>query len=391
MAKATERQFVCVTTNGKFRRLDIGTVGYPRFEKDILRVGRWEVSTVDDAGKPCKESWDVTPKLLSMLVENFNRFAANGNRCPWIIDHDGGAEERYGDVVALRVDDETLWATHELQEKKYQASFGEQPGDETPQEVSVDVRDNFKDGAGNFYPVCLIHVANVVNPVVTNQRGFRRLSLVSKGRQMAKAAADTGSENADTFSIDEVKKMLADAGYAVPDIATTKESVMASFMALTGSEGGEDPAADDTSGIPPLPTDGNMASLDAASPRTLKMWVKQSARQLSIVNKEKAAIEAARAADAKAAFESDVETLLAENKITPADKPELIESGKSSGWKLSMLAPFKRLQGNATPQDPLSRRLSANGGNGVVDEHKPKSMTADRSKEVAKNFRNARL
>lgn len=375
MAKAAERKFVCVTKDGSFRRLDISTAQYPRFEKDILRVGQWEVSTVDNKGKPCRESWDVTPRLLSQIVENFQAFAANGNRCPWIVDHDGGADERYGDVVSLRIEGDTLWAVCELQEKKYQASFGDEPGDETPQEVSVDVRDNFTDGAKNHYPICLIHVANVVNPVVTNQRGFRRLSFVSKGRQMAKAKDDGTDAGADTFSIDEVKKMLADAGYALPEIAKTKESVMASFMALTGGETSDEPV--DESGIPALPMDGNMASLEGANPRVLRMMLSKAGKQLSLANKEKAAIEAARTADAKAAYETEVETLLTDNKINPADKPELIQAGKDSGWRLSLLSSHKRLPGNATPQTPTSRQLSANGGNGVVKENKGSQVLGD--------------
>jgi hypothetical protein len=76
VAKATERQFVCVTKDGSFRRLDIATAQYPRFEKDILRVG--DEVQMDNDGHPmsngkvtlvkkvasffgCQVNWDKDP------------------------------------------------------------------------------------------------------------------------------------------------------------------------------------------------------------------------------------------------------------------------------------------------------------------------------------------
>jgi hypothetical protein len=323
----------------------------------------------------------VTPKLLSNLVENFGRFSAAGNRCPWIADHDGGADERYGDVVALRIVGDTLWATHELQEKKYQASFGEQPGDETPQEVSVDVRDNFRDGAGNFYPICLVHVANVVNPVVTNQRGFRRLSFVSKGRQMAKAAMDTAT---DTFTMDEVKTLLGSAGMAVPSEVDNKDKLMGYMLAQGGAEAAEPDASASSDGTATasmdpgpglIPSGGEIKTLSLAQSR-----IRTVEKQLADERRMRLSLETKATEDAKSAYVGKVDSLINANRLTPAMKEGLVKAGETSKWQLSLLTPFEAMPNTAVHTTSKSRQFG-NGSHGDTPDE-----TDEQRKARAKKF-----
>ena len=151
------------------RRLDLDTP-LPVVEKDILRVGTWHLS--DDS------TWRVTPDTLRRIAGNFARSRAAGNRVPWIVNHDGGAANRIGDVVRLEVRGDTLVARLAVTDRRYAADFGE-PGDTSEHEVSVEVQEPWADGTGQRYPIALTHVANVLNPVVTRQGPAIRVLALS--------------------------------------------------------------------------------------------------------------------------------------------------------------------------------------------------------------------
>jgi len=312
----------------------------PVVVKDLLRVGNWNIQ-----GKP----WAVTPETLVAVRDNFARFKQAGNRVPLIWEHDGGAESRSGDLSELFIQGDTLYGKFPITDHKYQASFGTVAGDETPHEVSVEVYESFTDGTGKTYSPCLTHVAIVINPVVPGQGPFKRLSTRGKMQMAKDTTATDGGDGADNFSIDEVKQMLADAGFTIPDIATTKESVMAAFMAMVGpAEVSDDPPSTEVAAMESTPVPAMNMSLRG---RAVEHYRKQLSARI-----------AAESATAKAAFTTAVEALVTDNKIAPAMKENLIAAGDASKWQLSMLAPFQSLPNAVRTQSPTKgMQLSAAG------------------------------
>lgn len=339
-AKSEPQIFVVAMARAPFRlEAAQSATAAPTVVKDLLRCGNWNIQ-----GKP----WNVTPDTLLSVRENFARFKAAGNRVPLIWEHDGGAESRSGDLQDLFISGDTLYGKFAVTNQKYQASFGTVAGDETPHEVSVEVYESFTDGTGQTYAPCLTHVAIVLNPVVPGQGPFKRLSAKGK-HQMA--AADT-TESVDTFGIDEVKKMLADAGFPIPDVATTKESVMAAFMAMVGPVD----ATEDTA------TGTDAEAMETTPVPAMNMSLR--GRAVEYLRKQLSARIAAEAATAKAAFTTAVEALVSDNKIQPAMKDNLIAAGDASKWQLSILSPFQSLPNAVRTQSPTKgMQLSAASNN----------------------------
>lgn len=364
MATATATaKYRLESTSGKFRRLDASPTA-PRVVKDILRVGKWVVD-----GESAE--WAVEPKTLSAIVDNFRRFRANGNRCPLIFDHDGGSEGRIGDVVDLTVDGETLYATCEIHNAKHLSAFGAKPGDLTQHEVSVEVSEPFVDGQGNEYPICLTHLAVCLNPVVPGQGPFKRLSLRGKKTMAKKQLATEETEGADSFSVDEVKEMLAKAGYSVPDIATTKEAVMAAFLAMAGEAPEES--------VPEAPPEVTDAMVASAQPQQLRVWFKRENQRRLSLQKTIDADKEAREADAKKTFEAELAALVDGGKVHLSHKDELLANGKELKWRLSLLAPFK----TAAPTVPTSgtvRKL------GIATGQTDAEALAEKQKRAAAAF-----
>lgn len=329
--------FVVGVPRSPFRLEASAAAGPPTVVKDLLRVGNWNIQ-----GKP----WRVDRETLQSVRDNFARFKANGNRVPLIWEHDGGAESRSGDLSELFIDGDTLYGKFAITDAKHQASFGSVTGDETAHEVSVEVYENFTDGDGNNYAPCLTHVAIVINPVVNHQGPFKRLSARGK-IQMAKDTGAVDGEVADTFTIDEVKQMLADAGFAIPDIASTKESVQAAFMAMVGGSGGSEPTeTPDVAAMETTPVPAMSMSLRG---KTIDHYRKQLSVRI-----------AAETENAKTAFVSAVDGLVTANKIQPALKDGLIAAGETAKWQLSILKPFESLPTAVKTQAPTKgMQLSA--------------------------------
>lgn len=339
--------------------------------KDVLRVGRYKLPD-QQAGRYAGE-WNVTPETLASLRTNFYRFAASGQTVPLIVGHDA-ILDRPGRVVDLTIDGDTLYARCEIDHKKYQLSFGCQPGDESPYEVSIEAWESFLASDGETYAPCLTHVAIVNQPVVGNQKPFKRLSQISKSKGRKRMAAEKETDDGEgaggeSFTVDEVKKLLTDAGFAMPDIATTKEAVMAAFLALVGPAAAE-PAADE------------METQMAATPIGQLSMV-QRGRVVDALRKKLSAINAAQTANAKAAFEAGVKELLDGNRITPAMGESLTQAGGVAAWQLSMLAPFRQLPPNAarTERPTQGMQLSATST--------PDAVKA-RQAEIAKRFGTAK-
>lgn len=164
---------------------------------------------------------------------------------------------------------------------------------------------------------------------------------------MAKDTGAVDGETDDTFTIDEVKQMLADAGFAIPDIATTKESVQAAFMAMVGGTAGSEPAeTPDVAAMETTPVPAMSMSLRG---KTIDHYRKQLSERI-----------AAETENAKTAFVSAVDGLVTANKIQPALKDGLIAAGETAKWQLSILKPFESLPTAVKTQAPTEgMQLSA--------------------------------
>lgn len=361
---ANNATYRCQSSGGKFRRLDISAT--PRVRKDILRVGKWIVDGESQA-------WEVTTKTLSALVDNFRRFRANGNRCPLIWDHDGGSEGRVGDVVDLTIDGDVLYATCEIQDPKHLSSFGSKPGDESKHECSVEVAEPFTDGGGNTYPICLTHLAVCLNPVVAGQGPFRRLSTGKIKMAKKRLADDEPVEGVDSFSVDEVKEMLGKAGFTIPDVATSKESVMAAFLALAGETETPEEA------VPEVPAEVTDAVMASATPQQLRVWFKRENIKRMSLQKTIDADKAAREADAKKSFETELETLVTAGKVHLSHKDDILANAKDCKYRLSLLAPFKAA-GAVVPTNGTIKQL------GIKIAGETEEQAAARKKQLAKAF-----
>ena len=355
-------------------------------EKDILRVGHW---------KPNGESWHVTPTTLRRLCGQFNRYVAAGNTVPWIEDHDGGAGKRIGDVVGLRVDGDTLIARCQVTQKKYALSFGENPGDTSKQEVSVEVYEPWEDGAGNFYPIALTHLANVINPVVTGQKPFKRLLSLRKPKriQMADEATDDteGEGSGGNIPFGNVTAMLEKYfEVTIPDSVTDEATLDAFLAGLITTPGEETETENSTEEVPAdMQTgsaggEGVQMSLKnkgkpGANGSPLEREVAELRRRLALHDKSQ-----------KESFHAAVDGLCSANKITPAKGKELKQVADTHKvYSLSLLSPYQDLPANAVHLGGYARRMGAGATEGgkveTPEEKAERARAAARGGAVKKN------
>lgn len=343
--------------------------GLPVVRKDILRVGSWQLAD--------GQKWRITPHHLARIAANFKRFTANGNRVPWIINHDGGAALRIGDVIRLSLVGGTLYADCQVTERKYQASFGK-PGEVTHQEVSVEVCEPWQDGAGNIYDVCLTHLANVINPVVTHQGPFRRLlskSPVRRMRMAEEAAADSGSAVDTTVdTVKELKLFLKGKtgeepkGITAADDAT-EISVAEVAAMLLAYMGGEEEAVEPPEEPAEIP--GDPAMMAQAS----------LAEQVVALKRQLAAVQV----NERDTYHSEVDLLVSANHLTPAEGKAIKSAAdRAKTYQMSLLAPYRRLKSGALP----TQRRAALGATGDPPDVGTKSAipTKEAVAKVAREF-----
>lgn len=351
MIAAPAFQLSGILSRGEFARLDAAppasAPGRIRFRKDVLRVGR----VVADG-----RELEITPSVLATIKRNYDDAAARGNRIPVVWGHPEDLidpRSNLGIVESLDLDGDTLFATFWASEPdavKLSSGVADQ--------VSVRLDSEWVDGQGNRYAPMLTHLGVVNLPVLSNQGPMVQLSLVQPkrttkmlsifgkkqaGQKLQFAADDSGST--DTFTVDEVKQMLSDAGFPIPDIATTKEAVMAAFIAMAGGEeSAEEPASTDPANVPVVSDPGAAAPFPMSTlARRAKAQVAEFASlkaQLDAKDRELGAIKAANLSTLETAYRAELEKHIAGGKLVPAKKDEWLAIGKATGFKLSTLSVF---------------------------------------------------
>lgn len=359
-----------------------------KWTKDILSIRKFT--------QPDWE-WDVTQAVLDEAVANFKLASSRGVKTPVILagagsdPHDEHAGAKIGEVTDLRSENGVLiadlWTSHSTDQTVYQL-------DTLGHEVSPEIRAGWQDGGGHVYGWHLMHVAVVTHPVMAGQGPFiRQMStftqssnskspskFTSKGSpSMAKAKqfinrlateSDTEEEGVadESFSIDEVKQFLADAGYPIPEIATTKVAVMAAFQAMVG--GGEETTEELAPVDATATSPEQMASLSTnpnATPRQLRTTMKagsigwaadiKSAKALTV---QMSSLNASIEADKKTAFETELEKHVTRGALTAEESKALIDSiGKPTGYKLSTLSYLSKVPGTAEAEANKSKPAKA--------------------------------
>lgn len=311
-----------------------------RLVKDVLRTGRWRVGIEPDGSV---RWWTVSEATLDQIESSFAaaRLAGNDFNLCW-----GHGDPLTGQVDARDTlypldqvfrEGDTLWAT--VYVDLATAAELRKPG----RKVSVRIVENWTDGQGQVFPLALVHVALVDQPVLNGQGPFLNLansSLPQKGnRVMAVTLQPT---------IDFINELLneCDSGLSIPEGTTDDnfDEVLAMLKSMwdaqdddddDGNPEGSDAGADSQTRPALHPEAGAQPPADLASTvRSLEGQVRDLSQQLAEF----------RSAGAKAAYTARLEGLARSGKINARAVISLTQTGASHGYDLSLLAPFEEMQ-----------------------------------------------
>lgn len=328
-----------IGTQTPFRRIQVSAPGRTesatRVYKDLLRVGVWSVP--DDVIPNKRNKWPVDRRRLDLLVRNFQKMRNRGVVVPWIYNHDGGADERIGDLVRVWRNGDELFGELEVTEEKHRLSFGNKVGDRIKKEVSIEVTPNFEDGTGKKYSEAITHVAVVNNPVVNNQKPFIRLSngINRKVIQMAEDAkpADAPEKKSGGSGDDATEMPVADVvgiineyfGVKLPDgVETVKELK----LVLVAASSPEEPAEPEPESEPAPTMDPNNGG---DSPMLMSLKREKAKREAA----EKQVVEAR-----KAAWRLSLSAGVASGQIEPGEEEELSAIAESKNYDVDYLKPY---------------------------------------------------
>ena len=354
--RKTDTAFVFALSSDPVRRLAVSDAkALPAlgdrvaWRKDILRVGSWH----NDAWA---EPWTVTPKILQSLAEGFRLAQAAGDPVPVVMvppdaddQHAEAASTKIGEVSNLTVEGDTLYATlwtaDKADPKVYQL-------DTHAQQVSVDVRQDWTLGTGARVPWFLKHVAVVTHAVMTGQGPFvRQLSQVPfKGsKKMAKAKDDKQmAEGDDGFSLDEVKQMLSQLNVNIPDVATTKEAIMAVVAAFAGPEKSAGDAATETAeAMMPADMAQQVASNPSGyTPAQVSLACRVLGKAFKLASTQAAESAKIQLAAAKSNFETMLGRHVTRGAISEADKASWLELGERVGFQMASVKALDSIPDN---------------------------------------------
>ncbi len=204
-----------------------------RFEKELLRVGRWT--------HPARKFvLEVTRERLARWAESFKRMVKKGIRIPVPYGHSYDPRDNAGFVTGMRVEGDSLVGVLEIPRPEDAARMGSLVTD-----VSVSVNPAFSDGEGEAFGEVVEHVAITNYPVVPGQANFVALeneSGASVVRLVMEAEAgkdDEPSDGEETALVegeggDEAQADAADETKEPTDLALTLERREARIRELEG-------------------------------------------------------------------------------------------------------------------------------------------------------------
>lgn len=338
------------------------------FDKDVLRTGRWMV------GDRC---WDVTTTLLRRLVQNFQLARPRGVRVPVVWNHSNDARDKIGEVVRLYVAGDTLRA-------RFWAAIPEDIRrlNLTTDEASVEVAEPWKDGAGRSYDTFLTHVAIVNHPVVMNQGPIYRLQLSQVTRQQDQGESMTRNDSTDAHDVDDNTPSLLDMATIIQLINEMMGALGTSYQLAddTDESNFESRLRDLRDRIDAVVSDHDPSSekspdspVSANLQQQLDSVTRQLANHRHLLNQER-----------EQAFGRAMDRLIAEGRLTPADREALLDAARPANYSLSLLGPFERMPaGGMVPTSPAARR-NANASAPRIG--KPKGLSDDRVREIIRSY-----
>lgn len=205
---------------------------YTRIVKDVLPVGRKLLGYRED-GSP--DYWDVTPRTLSLIAEQYDRGRRLGYQANLGKTHgDDNGLIHPDDLVApidrVVVVGNCLWLSSYVTPE--QARYLSNPA----RKVSIGTMEPFTDGSGNVYPIQLIHTAITDQPVVTGQRPFMKLAL---------GPGVSSMENFDAL-LAALNELITRAGGAELPDDTTAENLVDRVVGVVAGLGGTAEAETET-------------------------------------------------------------------------------------------------------------------------------------------------
>lgn len=307
---------ITAATDGQIYRLYVPAAA-DRFKKDILRVGRWSVNG---------GVWEVDAQTLQQIVAQFSLAKSRGVTVPVVWDHSESARDKIGEVLSLETDGQILWAAIAASDQDAAKRLST-----VNDEVSVEIRENWRDGMGNVYPLMLTHVGVVNLPVVPGQQPFVRFSLDEGATAMAQThnktirlQTDDDGESDGMIAVSEVADMLRKAGVPIPSEVKTVSELKVAVAALLGEEKPADSAPADA---PPVM---DMGAVNQMSLAALRRWAAGAVKQFAIQQKE--------------AFDARLKSLLDSGKISQPIADGLRQAGEETRHSLSLLAPFDAVE-----------------------------------------------
>lgn len=332
--------------------------GATRFEKDVLAVGDWLV-----AGR----NWRVTPYILRTLAREAVRARRAGARVPLVWNHSSDARDKLGEVDQFLVRGDALVARGWVAKGIAARALADRR-----HEVSVEVRRGWRDGSGRVYPLLITHVGVVLHPVISGQANFRN-QLTNGGNPMSHDSREPSVLSLSTPDVLQrlsglLRRLLQRAignvdlpdGLGLDDLIDRVETAL--------RESGENDA----------PTVGDAPPTDPEGVRQL--WLAYEATRGEL-DQERERTSLAR----QSAFCQQLDRLIGEGRLAPADRPGLLVSAAATGYQLSLLTPFERIPAGAAI--PL-RRVAARHATPEpprVKEDGP--MNAARAKDIARDYR----
>lgn len=323
--------------------------GKRRLIKDVLRVGTWHMGG---------QRWTVKPDTLAQMATNFLRRRELGNAVNIVKTHgDQSTGVVHPDDILLEVDDarivgDTLYVSAYVDADQHRYLSN------SARKVSIRAADKWRDGDGQEYSTCLLHVAVVDQPIMGGQQPFRELA--------------NGGTGMDPL-IEAVNMLLSALGKEpLPDTVTVENlpDVLKGMAVGMGGSGESESSTEADAEVPVLDTtteDPAMAEMSA----TLK--------QLS------ARLEKFELRDGQAAF--DAKCVELGHAGVPAKAIEKAKTaGKALRWDLSILAPLEDFK---TIDMSRQGKAGANGEPPVIPSENPerKKRTPEEIKEAAKSFR----
>jgi hypothetical protein len=332
-------------------------------EKDCLRVDKWDT----DAGP-----WNVTHAVLDDIVKQYKLYRKRGYKSHYVWNHDDDAKKGVGmDVLDLVRRGDELLAICGVKSEKALARAREHD------QVSIYV-DEHVDGKGNYYPQLLKHIGMVHHPVVNNQRPFKRLlsrnpsmakqtKLSGKGRRLAAEGEETeGGDGAATeMSVKAVVALLNEHfQVSIPENVDTEKEL---GIALEMLAKGQDPtgAGDETDSAAAgeEAVEDPMTAVALAKGGKVGEAAKKLAAENAALKKQLEEQKARQLSRAKKNFEAEASDLVKTGRITAAERTDLDKEGKRFGYRLSILAGYKKLPANHA--GTIKTRVASRGATGT--------------------------